>query len=347
MAPLAPAPIPASTPAQIHVLLYYCFAEVADPLRLQQEQLTLCLSLDLRGRIIVAPEGLNGTVSGSEQACNAYKAAVLADPRFASTDFKTDLAHAHTFEKINVRLKNEIVNAGIPEIKPYERTGQHLTPAEWHAMMHDPDVVLLDVRSEYEHSLGRFKNAITLPMSNFRHFPEHVPSLAHLKDKKILTYCTGGIKCEKASAFLLDQGFENVYQLLGGIIRYGIEEQGEDFEGRCYVFDGRISVEVNTVNPSVVSTCHSCNSAQERMINCANPECNIHIPMCTHCADALAGACSDECKAHPLLRTYDGTGLYMRELNGYKPGLGYVFDGRQITATLAEKPKRENYKLWP
>jgi UPF0176 protein len=228
-----------------------------------------------------------------------------------------------TFARINVRVKQEIVHAGLPEIKPYERTGQHLTPAEWKAMMEDPDVVMLDVRSRYESGLGHFKGARLMPIDNFRELPEHLAEIEDLKGKKVLTYCTGGIKCEKASAFLLENGFENVYQLLGGIIRYGIEEQGENFEGKCYVFDNRVAIDVNTVNPTVVATCFVCGTHTERMVNCANASCNQHVTICPDCGIKLEGACSVACQQHPDKRPYNEKGYYTTEQSGYIPGLGY------------------------
>jgi UPF0176 protein len=149
-----------------------------------------------------------------------------------------------------------------------------------------------------------------------------VKELEHLKNKKVLTYCTGGIKCEKASAYLLEQGFEDVYQLHGGIIKYGMEAGGEDFEGKCYVFDNRIAVEVNTVNPTIVSCCHVCGTASDRMVNCANPSCNEHLAICETCGWELQGACSAECQDHPEKRHYDGTGYYQKNTNGYNPYKG-------------------------
>ena len=139
---------------------------------------------------------------------------------------------------------------------------------------------------------------------------------------KVLTYCTGGIKCEKASAFLLEQGFEDVYQLHGGIIKYGMEAGGEDFEGKCYVFDNRIAVDVNNVNPTIVSECHICGTKSDRMVNCANPTCNIHVPICENCGWEYEGACSSECKENPEKRPYDGTGYYQKNTNGYNPYKG-------------------------
>ena len=306
------------------VLLYYCYTPLENPEQFRDEHHRLCLQLNLLGRIIVAPEGLNGTVSGRRADCAEYMRLVKADPRFATLEFKVEEAPEHTFRKLHVRVKPEIVHVGLPAIRPYERTGIHLSPEQFRDLKDQPDVVVLDVRSDYEHRLGRFKNAVTLDIENFREFPEKVAELAQYKDKKILTYCTGGIKCEKASAFLLDQGFDNVYQLHGGIIKYGLEAGGEDFEGKCYVFDGRVAVDVNTVNPSIVSQCHHCRTPSDRMVNCANPECNAHVPLCEACAGQLAGACSPACQTHPAKRPYDGTGTYPKLSNHYSPEQGLV-----------------------
>jgi UPF0176 protein len=304
------------------VLLYYYYTPIADPEAFREEQHRLCLSLNLLGRIIVAPEGLNGTVSGLAADCAAYMAAVKADPHFAGIDFKVEVSDTHTFQKLHVRLKNEIVHSDLP-VNPLERTGTYLEPADFQAMKTDPDVVLVDMRSNYEHNVGKFKGAVTFDMENLRDLPDHVAEIEHLKDKKIITYCTGGIKCEKASAYLLSRGFENVYQLHGGIIKYGIEAGGEDFDGQCYVFDNRLAVDVNHVNPTVISTCYRCGTTTPRIVNCASPACNNHVPLCEACGDAHAGTCMDDCKTDPLLRTYDGTGYYSKKPQGYTPEQGY------------------------
>ncbi len=306
------------------VLLYYCFTPITDVAAFREEQHRLCLQLNLRGRIIVAPEGLNGTVSGLAADCADYMRLVKADPRFAALEFKMEAVTAPAFQKLHVRVKPEIVHVGLPHIKPYEQTGTHLSPEEFRAMKDQDDVVILDVRSDYEYELGRFKNAVTLDIGNFREFPDQLEKLEQYRDKKILTYCTGGIKCEKASAFLLEQGFENVYQLHGGIIKYGLEAGGEDFEGKCYVFDGRVAVDVNRVNPSVISHCHHCRTPSDRMVNCANPHCNAHLPLCEACAQQLQGACSPACQQHPAKRPYDGTGTYPKLSNHYRPEQGLI-----------------------
>src|SRR5690554_6785557 len=195
-------------------LLYYCYSPISNAEQFAADHLKFCKSLGLTGRIIVADEGLNGTVSGTIDACKQYMDAVLADPRFAKTDFKIDEVDEPSFIKMHCRYKSEIVHSGLRDpqvIDPTRETGKHLDPIEFMKMKDEEDVVILDVRSNYEHQVGRFKNAVTLDIDNFREFPEKVRELEQFKGKKILTYCTGGIKCEKASALLLKEGFKDVY----------------------------------------------------------------------------------------------------------------------------------------
>ncbi|MEQ8336101.1 MAG: rhodanese-related sulfurtransferase [Cyclobacteriaceae bacterium] len=305
------------------VLLYYCYSAIDDPEAYREEHHLLCLSLNLRGRIIIAKEGLNGTVSGLIEDCEKYMEAVKSDPRFADTEFKVDYVEDHTFTKLHVRTKPEIVHSSIP-IDPRKKTGAYVEPDEFRKILKEKpeDVVILDVRSNYEHHIGKFKDAVTLDIENFRDFPDKVNELEKYRDKKVITYCTGGIKCEKASAYLLEQGFENVYQLHGGIIKYGIEAEGEDFEGKCYVFDNRIVKDVNKVNPKVISRCYVTGVPTDRMVNCANPHCNMHIPMSEEGAQVYNGCCSEECSKNPDTRPYDGTGYYQKNMNGYNPYKG-------------------------
>jgi UPF0176 protein len=305
-----------------NILLYYCYTTIEDPEKFREDHHLYCLENDLRGRIIIAGEGINGTVSGTRVNCQKYMEYLKSDPRFADIDFKVEEHEKHAFQKLHVRVKPEIVHSGLSHINPREKTGKYIEPSEFKKLKNDPEVVVLDVRSNYEHSLGKFSNALTLDMENFRDFPEKIKEIENLKDKKIITYCTGGIKCEKASAFLLEKGFKDVYQLHGGIINYGIEEGGEDFEGKCYVFDNRIAADVNIVNPKTISECYICHTPSDRMVNCANPVCNNHIPICEKCGWEMEGACTPECKEHPEKRPYDGTGYYQKEMNGYNPFKG-------------------------
>lgn len=298
-----------------HTLLYYCYTTIENAEQFAADHLKFCKSLGLVGRIIVAEEGLNGTVSGTVDACKAYMESIHSDSRFVATEFKIDEVEEPSFIKMHCRYKSEIVHSGLRDpniIDPKKKTGIHLEPKDFMEMKDRDDVVVLDVRSNYEHSLGKFKNAVTLDIENFRDFPAKINELAQYKDKKILTYCTGGIKCEKASALLLHEGFQEVYQLHGGIIKYGKEAGGKDFEGKCYVFDNRVAVDVNSVNAVVISRCYNCEKITAKMINCANPECNEHFTQCDDCGWQLDGCCSDTCKEHPRKRPYDGTGYYVK-----------------------------------
>lgn len=306
------------------ILLYYCYTTIEDPEKFREDHHLYCLENDLKGRIIIAGEGINGTISGKKENCEKYMQDLKADPRFADIDFKVEAFEKHAFQKLHVRVKPEIVHSGLDHIKPREKTGKYVEPADFKKLKHDPDVVILDVRSNYEHSLGKFSNAVTLDMENFRDFPQKIEELEKYKDKKVITYCTGGIKCEKASAYLLEKGFKDVYQLHGGIIKYGIEEGGEDFEGKCYVFDNRIAANVNRVNPKTISRCYVCETPSDRMINCANPVCNNHVAICEECGWEMDGVCTPECKEHPEKRPYDGTGYYQKEMNGYNPFKGLI-----------------------
>lgn len=296
-------------------LLYYCYSPIENAEQFAADHLEFCKSLNLVGRIIVADEGLNGTVSGSQESCRAYMDAIYADGRFNHTEFKIDDVEEPSFIKMHCRYKPEIVHSGLrdpKEIDPNQQTGIHLEPQDFMEMKDREDVVVLDVRSNYEHNVGKFKNAVTLDIENFREFPEKIKELEQYKGKKILTYCTGGIKCEKASALLLKEGFEDVYQLHGGIIKYGKEAGGKDFEGKCYVFDNRVTVEVNSTNPVVISTCKNCGTTTPKMINCANPTCNEHFTQCDACGEKLEGCCSEACMDNPNKREYDGTGYYVK-----------------------------------
>lgn len=314
------------------VILFYTYTPILDPDQYRERHHLFCIENRILGRIIVAKEGLNGAVSGLKADCMAYMQWLENDPLFEGTnfDFKIESHDSHTFVKLHVRVKNEIVHSELP-VDPLKKTGKHLKPAEFKQLLkNDPDVVLVDMRSNYEHTLGKFKGAHTFDMENLRDLPDHVHEIDHLKHKKIITYCTGGIKCEKASAYLLEKGFENVYQLHGGIIKYGLEEGGEDFDGSCYVFDNRVATAVNVINSVVISTCFVCSAISDHMVNCANPDCNDHLPICPACLKEMEGACSSHCKEHPRKRPYNEKGYYSKDTVGYSPMLGFKSFNRTV-----------------
>ena len=297
-------------------LLYYKYTRIPDAAEFAVQHLAFCERLGIVGRIIVADEGLNGTISGTVVQCKKYMDHIKSNPLFEGIDFKIDEVDAPSFERLFVRYKPEIVHSsltGIRNVDPTNTTGIHLESHQVLEMMEDEDVVFLDVRSNYESGVGRFKNSIALDIDNFRDFPEKLKEIESLKDKKVITYCTGGIKCEKASGYLVQNGFKNVYQVEGGIVKYAKETGGKNFDGKLYVFDNRVVVDVNNVNPTVISTCKICGTASAHMVNCANSECNEHFVLCEECGWKMEGCCSEACMKAPGKRVYDGTGYYQRE----------------------------------
>lgn len=283
------------------VLLYYKYVHIADPEAFAAEQRLLCERLGLRGRIIVAREGLNGTVSGETAGAEAYMEAMAADPRTADMAFKVDAADGHAFPKASVKVRKEIVSLhlGGEDIDPSEVTGDHLSPQEFLEAMQKSGAIVIDGRNNYESELGHFKGALCPDLDNFRDFPEWVrENLAEHKERQLLTYCTGGIRCEKLSGFLMKEGFKYVAQLDGGIVNYGKDPatRGQDFDGQCYVFDERVVVPVNSVNPEVVSRCRGCGEPCEHYVNCSLVSCNRQIFLCETCESAHGRFCGVECR---------------------------------------------------
>lgn len=286
------------------VLLYYKFVPIDDPALLASEQHALCTSLGLRGRILTSKEGINGTVSGVTDACDAYVEAMRADPRFADIAFKVDIESDHVFRKLFVRVKDELVTFRSADAPPvWECTGTHLSAQEWHEMLQRTDVVILDGRTGYEFDIGHFRGAIRPDVDSFREFPEWIEkNLGADRSRPILTYCTGGIRCEKLSGWMLKAGFTNVFQLDGGIVTYGHDPdvQGALWDGKCYVFDERIAVDINhTDDRRVVGRCLHCNAPTERYRNCVNVACNLQHLVCASCEERMDGACSEDCMSAP------------------------------------------------
>ncbi len=309
--------------SKYQVLLFYSYSRILDPIDFRKNHLRFCVENNIVGRIIISEEGINGTISGKKRDCKKYINKIKSYKIFNDIEFKIDFAEKNVFKKINVRIKNEIVNSGIKNKNILNSKGSYLEPPEFRSILEDnpEDVYILDVRSRYEYEIGKFKNAITLNIDNFRDFPDAIDEIKDKipQNKKIITYCTGGVKCEKASAYLKEKGYKNVYQLHGGIIKYGIEENGKDFEGKCYVFDNRIVKDVNCVNPKVIGKCYVTGKKAEKMINCANVKCNKHIPLSDEGAKIYKGCCSSKCLESGKVRKFDGTGFYQKKLNGYNP----------------------------
>ncbi|MGN7357873.1 oxygen-dependent tRNA uridine(34) hydroxylase TrhO [Paenibacillus sp. SAF-054] len=283
------------------ILLYYKFVHIPDPEQFTAEHLQYCKDLGVKGRILIASEGINGTLSGTVEQTEKYMNDMKANPLFADTVFKIDESEGHAFKKIFVRHKKELVTFRYEEeLDPNVIGGKRLSPVEWHQMLQRDDVVVIDGRNDYEYEIGHFRGAIRPDVGSFREFPEWIRNnMSEYKDKTVLTYCTGGIRCEKLTGFLIKEGFQDVSQLEGGIVTYGKdpEVQGHLWDGKCYVFDERISVPINrTEEDVIIAKCHHCGTTEDRYINCANPVCNKQHVCCTDCEEEHQSFCSDECR---------------------------------------------------
>ncbi|NLW15804.1 MAG: rhodanese-related sulfurtransferase [Erysipelothrix sp.] len=282
------------------VLLYYHYVDIEDTQAFRDAHYKLCTDLGLLGRIIISSEGMNGTVSGTIEQTQGYIDAMNQDPMFKDMPFKMDYEDKHAFSKMHVRVKNELVNLGLEkDVNPLEVTGTYLKPSEFYEYMQDENTVVLDARNDYEYDLGHFRGAIRPDIRVFRDLPQWIKENDELLEgKKILTYCTGGVRCEKFSGWLKEEGFEDVNQLEGGIVTYGYDEevQGKLWDGQLYVFDQRISVPVNRVEPTVVGKDYYTSEPCERYVNCANPDCNRQMLMSEETEAKYLRACSDTCR---------------------------------------------------
>ncbi|MBL6689759.1 MAG: rhodanese-related sulfurtransferase [Pseudomonadales bacterium] len=269
----------------IVVCALYHFVRIEDPEQLREELLELLLTENIRGTLLVAREGINGTVAGSREAINNLLAYLKLDDRFTGLDYKESQTDEMPFLRSRVKLKKEIVTMGVPDIDPKEIVGTYVDPAEWNDLISDPNVTVIDTRNEYEVNIGSFEGAINPHTESFREFPDYVKeSLDPGKHKKVAMFCTGGIRCEKSTAYLKSQGFDEVYHLKGGILRY-LEEVPEDeslWHGECFVFDERVTVN-HQLEPGHYDQCHACRMP----INETDKQSNAYVKgvSCPHCID--------------------------------------------------------------
>ena len=279
------------------VLLFYKYVDVDDPEKFMNEHLNSVLEMKLKEECLFQAEGINGTVSGTIDNINKYKENLTSYHYFHDIIFKEDEAEDHAFYKMHVRVKKEIVNSNLQEID-FNNGGKRLTPEELLKFYEEgKEFIIVDARNNYESNIGKFKNAVTPDIKNFRQWPDVVDSLKENKDKTIVTYCTGGIRCEKASAYMVQQGFKNVYQLEGGIVSYAKKFPDTYWEGGIFVFDERRVVEPNSKNElKYIANCHYCGKPTSYYINCHNQNCDKIIISCHECKAANDYCCSEECR---------------------------------------------------
>jgi UPF0176 protein len=242
------------------IAAFYKFVTLDDYTDRRQPLLNICHHHQIKGTILLAAEGINATISGTRSSIDAILTYLKADPCFADLEHKESIAEKPPFDRLKVRLKQEIVTFGIPTTNPTETVGTYVKPQDWNQLIADPDVIVIDTRNQYEVEIGTFKGAIDPHTDSFTQFPEYVANnLNPEQHKQIALFCTGGIRCEKATSYLLNQGFETVYHLQGGILKYLEQVPATDshWEGECFVFDDRVAI-THGLAPGTYQLCWGC-----------------------------------------------------------------------------------------
>ena len=272
---------------EILVAALYKFVEIDDLLSLQSNLYEICEKNNIMGTILIANEGINGTISGKTNELNQTISLLKSDKRFANIEIKYSSTDKQPFHRMKVRLKKEIVTIGLPEINPNKKVGTYVKPDDWNDLISDPDVVVIDTRNKYETKIGSFHNALDPETSSFREFPDWVKKFKSSKEnanKKIAMFCTGGIRCEKASSLMKEEGFEDVYHLQGGILKYleTIDKENSLWNGECFVFDQRVCL-TDELEVGSYKMCFACRMpiTEEEMQN----EKYIEGISCIYCYD--------------------------------------------------------------
>lgn len=293
------------------VLAYYKFINVENPIQAVESHKIFFNNRDVTGRIYISEQGINGQMSGCLSDAEAYMHWLKSQTPFDDIHFKIHSHHENIFPRMTVKYRKQLVAIDIPV--DVQKRGTHLSPQEWKQVLDSQDdYVLIDVRNDYEWEVGHFAGAELPQLQNFRDFPQYAESLkqTHGPEKKVLMYCTGGIRCELYSALLKEQGFEEVYQLQGGVINYGLEQGNEHWKGKLFVFDDRLAVPIDGQEAEPISHCRHCHLPCDTYYNCANMDCNDLFICCPSCIDVYAGCCKWECKSAERVRPYHKNGSH-------------------------------------
>jgi len=279
------------------LVLFYKYVDIQYPHQILKWQKTTATDLGLKGRIILAHEGINGILSGSKESVDQYIQLMNEHELFGGIDFKISTGACGYHPRLRIVIKDEIVHFGVDTTKITAKMGgKHLTPEQTHALFENKpdDLIILDTRNDYESKIGTFKDAITPDIRNFRDLPEYLDNnIDQFKDKKVLMFCTGGVRCERATAYLKEKDVaQEVYQIEGGIERYVKKFPDGFFRGKNYVFDGRVSVRINN---DILANCELCSVACDDYNNCMNASCNKQFIACTPCAQKYNGTCCTKC----------------------------------------------------
>lgn len=289
------------------VLAYYFFTPIENPAAEVAKHLEFIQGKDIRCRVYISEEGINGQMSGSAEDAEKYMTWLRSDSRFAEVKFKIHLTDEQVFPRATVKYRKQLV--AMDEPVDMTLTGVHLTPAQWKEMLQhrDEDTIVIDTRNDYEWKIGHFDGADLPPFETFREFPKYARDLKNQKDPKktrVMMYCTGGIRCELYSALMKQEGFDQVFQLDGGIINYGLQEGHDLWHGKLFVFDDRLAVSIDGEEVAPISQCRHCNAGSDVYYNCANMDCNELFLACPVCAERLQGCCSEACETAPRRRFF-------------------------------------------
>jgi len=292
-----------------YILAFYFFTPIADPAAEVARHQEFFRTRDVRSRIYISTKGINGQMSASVQAAEEYMTWLKSDERFSEVKFKIHTYGEHVFPRATVKVREQLV--ALDREPDLALTGEHVDPKRWREMLEekDDDTILLDVRNDYEWKVGHFEGAELPKLETFREFPEYAKRLKTERDPKktkVMMYCTGGIRCELYSALLKEEGFEQVYQLDGGVIQYGLDEGSKEWVGKLFVFDDRLTVPLNENDEApVIGQCLHCGVPCEVYYNCANMDCNELFLACPTCAEEYQGCCCTDCQSTPRLRPFE------------------------------------------
>jgi len=289
-----------------YVIAFYIFTAIEDPKAEVKKHHEFFSTRDIRSRIYISHEGINAQMSASKESAQEYMDWMKQDERFKGIDFKIHFYKEHAFPRATVKFKKQLV--ALDREVDIQEGGQHLPAARWKAMLEEKDknTIVIDVRNDYEWEIGHFEGALKPQLDTFRKFPQYVEELKKEYDPqstRVMMYCTGGIRCELYSALMKNEGFDTVYQLEGGVIKYGQEAGSDHWLGKLFVFDDRLSVPIaEDAKEQLISKCKYCCVSTDIYYNCANMDCNELFLCCAKCAQDHKGCCGEECGSSERLR---------------------------------------------
>lgn len=274
-------------------ITFYKFVNLANPEEIMGYFRGLCEALDLKGRILIGHEGINAGVSGEVENMEKFKEQIQTNREFKHLSFREHPVTSNSYHKLVVKVRKEIITMGVKV--DMTKTAEHISPETLNKWLDKKEeFIILDARNDYEAEIGKFEGAKVLPIKNFSDFPKVLKEISDLKDKKIVTYCTGGIRCEKATALMKEKGFNNVFQLEGGIINYVNKFPDRGFKGEVFVFDDRLNEK--TGSEDKLGVCGICNESCNDYTDCYNLDCDKLFICCSTCKEKMNNTCCEECK---------------------------------------------------